>query len=819
MVSDIRKTLRGVAKNLVKEVDDVCEQWLTNLVSKIDDDAPLDFQPKQVNDPVWGTIELLPWEVAILDTPFMQRLRGVRQLGLAQLVFPGANHGRLEHSIGVIGAIEEATRALTRQIERWNLKNPDNHIRPVDESDRQAVRLAGLFHDVGHGPFSHALEPVLEINSPLGSKNQTQADWRAELPHIRAKLSELYSLNKRPSSSVAIAVMMVLSEPVHKILSSKVMAEIKLNAEELESRIVAGIVGAVEGPGATYLSALVSSQLDADRMDYLARDAHHAGLKIGFDTDRLLAKLEILRVREENLHGTEIELRTRASRSKEGTFLQLGIAASGFGSFEQMLIGRTFLYDRLYHHHKVRAAEAMAQRLMLVAERDRGNRLSFKEIFLGVGDDTMLRIFSREVQHQVLKTDSPAAANLASRILDRNLLHRAYAFRGRFIAMPNGLGAKEESQTQNEHWGRIVKTLEGLGNRYDLGKEIYDLAVRSCDAILAEDPDEQDIKKMQQILKEMGPEHVIVDLPDSKTEGIRLLARYPNGALRVPEFSFNPQKWAEAYELQKRTGYVFCPKDVAPLIGMAAKTVFLKKFGVVMAPEADGYIKADPAPEAWTKPLIAADIIDEQAAELLREKRHSLLPVRPEDLNVPSTWLETDPDLATRLSVDIQKCLHGGLTAADMKALGTVLNGLFVFVDAWYEGGRVTQDLLSEKELQDLLASSLRGQAIKVAEGTEVSGGELDLFVENAILIENKFSSKPKAKISDAPGVQGRRYAIALNSQVVIVVSASRAKAGAFKDKVACVTACPVSGEALNRVEIRIDLPFGAVVPSAERSK
>ncbi|WP_299083990.1 HD domain-containing protein [uncultured Ruegeria sp.] len=818
MAANVRSTLRGIAESLTREIDSVCQPWLEGLHEKLSSENLTEFQPKQVNDPIWGTIELLPWEVALLDTPFIQRLRSVRQLGLAQLVFPGANHGRLEHSIGVIGALEEATRALGRQVERWNIKNPNTPIGKIDTADRYAVRLAGLFHDVGHGPFSHALEPVLDVSSPLEGTKKEEGGWRSELPIVRKALSDLYSLNKIPSSSVAIAVMMVLSEPLHKLLESSLMSEIRLSGSKLEERIVAAIVGAVEGPGASFFSALVSSQLDADRMDYLARDAHHAGLEIGFDTQRLLAKLEILRVREENLHPTERELRDRAIKSDEGTFLQLGIAASGFGSFEQMLIGRTFLYDRLYHHHKVRAAEAMAQRLMLVAERDRGKRFTFREIFLGVGDETMLRIFSREVQHSEIETTSEAAASLASRILERDLLHRAYAFRGRFIATPNGYDAKEMSATQNESWLRVVKSLETLESRYALGNEIYDLASEFCEVLSASRPHDRELNRIAMALAEIGPEHVIVDLPESKTEGIRLLARYPNGALRVPEFSFNPQKWAEAYDLQKRTGYVFCPKSVAPIIGMAAKTVFLKKFGVVMAQEADGYIKADPAPDGWTAPIIAAGIIDQRAADLLKAKRHSLLPVREDDVGVPNSWLKTDPDLATKLSIKMQDCLHGGLTAEDMHALRKVLSGLFAFVDEWFTGDYVTSDLASERELQKIMARSLRASKIGVDEGTEVSGGELDLYAERAILIENKFSSKPKKEIGDAPGVQGRRYAISLSSQVVIVVSAAKAKASAFPDKTSCVSVCRVAGDDLNRVEIRFDLPFGAVTPSSEKT-
>lgn len=133
-------------------------------------------------------------------------------------------------------------------------------------------------------------------------------------------------------------------------------------------------------------------------------------------------------------------------------------------------------------------------------------------------------------------------------------------------------------------------------------------------------------------------------------------------------------------------------------------------------------------------------------------------------------------------------------------------------------GSSVTGDLSGERELQTRLEKSLRASKVSLAEGTEVSGGELDLIAENAILIENKYSSKPKKSIGDGPGVQGRRYAISLSSQVVIVVSASKAKAGEFPDKANCVSVRPIAGDDLNRVQICFDLPFGAVPPSAEKA-
>jgi hypothetical protein len=99
VAEDLRKRLLEVAPRLAAEAESLVEGWLSDLLEKLRTGEVPEFRPKQVNDPIWGTIELLPWEVALLDTPLLQRMRGVRQLGLAQLVFPGASHGRLARKI------------------------------------------------------------------------------------------------------------------------------------------------------------------------------------------------------------------------------------------------------------------------------------------------------------------------------------------------------------------------------------------------------------------------------------------------------------------------------------------------------------------------------------------------------------------------------------------------------------------------------------------------------------------------------------------------------------------------------------------------
>src|SRR5262249_44088057 len=108
--------------------------------------GPVEFEI--IRDPVWDNIQLDPAALAVLDTPAVQRLRHVRQLGHAFLVYPGATHSRFEHALGAYHLTGPALAILGQR----------GDLTRVSETDCTAVRLAALLHDIGHYPFSHALE-------------------------------------------------------------------------------------------------------------------------------------------------------------------------------------------------------------------------------------------------------------------------------------------------------------------------------------------------------------------------------------------------------------------------------------------------------------------------------------------------------------------------------------------------------------------------------------------------------------------------------------------------------------------------------------
>ncbi|MGE5092292.1 MAG: HD domain-containing protein [Bacillota bacterium] len=191
-----------------------------------------------IRDPLWDNIRLDRPAQLVLDTPAVQRLRYVRQLGHAFLVYPGATHSRFEHALG---AYHLTRRALASLEERGELG-------AVSPRDCLAVRLAALLHDIGHYPFSHALE---------------EAGFPSHEAQGVAKLGE---------------------------------GELRGRLEEIGGPGLAAEIGAlIRGVSPSPLQGLISGSLDLDKIDYLSRDARMCGVPYGtVDVDRLLSTLTLV---------------------------------------------------------------------------------------------------------------------------------------------------------------------------------------------------------------------------------------------------------------------------------------------------------------------------------------------------------------------------------------------------------------------------------------------------------------------------------------------------------------------------------------------
>ncbi len=252
-----------------------------------------------IRDPLWNTIVLDDVARRLIDTPVFQRLRYVRQLGLAHLVYPGATHTRFEHALG---AYHLARRTLAVLDERHEL---DGAIAP---GERAVVTAAALLHDVGHHPFSHALEEI-------GAQHHEVA--------------------ARP---------LITRGPIADELRASI-------AHDAPERVYA----LIRGESASPLQGLISGSLDLDKIEYLKRDAFMCGVPYGeIDVDRLINALTVVRDSGGALSG-----RTT-----------IGVLDKGLSALESLLFAKYQMYRNVYWHHAVRSATAMYKRLVDDAIRD-----------------------------------------------------------------------------------------------------------------------------------------------------------------------------------------------------------------------------------------------------------------------------------------------------------------------------------------------------------------------------------------------------------------------------------------------------------------
>jgi len=254
---------------------------------------------KVFRDPVHGLIRIEAGDDFVRDlinTPEFQRLRRVRQLGLSSFTYPGAEHTRFAHCIGVFNFAQRILDVLKRRYAAWSA------VQDVLIEQQRTVKAAALLHDVGHGPFSHMIERA----------------FRAVADHEKKTVALI-----QDGGAITDCL-------VHHKLDPKAVANLVRKASEYR-----------------FLVDVVSSQLDADRMDYVLRDALSTGVKYGaYDSEWVLNSLCL---------GGEPSL----SEAPELRDLRLCLEEKrGLFSAEQLVMARTHMSYQVYYHKATRGWEA-----------------------------------------------------------------------------------------------------------------------------------------------------------------------------------------------------------------------------------------------------------------------------------------------------------------------------------------------------------------------------------------------------------------------------------------------------------------------------
>jgi HD superfamily phosphohydrolase len=350
----------------------------------VDLDVTKDYQnSKIILDPCVGYVEMYGWEIAILDTSLFQRLRKISQLGLAYLVYPTLRYSRFEHTIGVVGRLNQ----ILQRLKEKHYDDSNINITDILKSHEKAVRLAAIFHDIGHCLFSHLSESV--INELPGSSEYPSVDEIKRAFNEKFKLSKHDSLSIAEIFSITILGVKKISELLKKVkisLSQQInsIEEMALFMEEV-ARFIAGLP-VKDNPKTVFLAQLISSGLDADKLDYMSREEHFSGIKIEMDLLRIFNKMKLFSISElkklpKSLlkYGNHID----SNNSDNVTFIVFGIEKGGQFSYEEYCIARLALYEKIYLHKKVRAAEQyMKSKLQILVNETEKFKLAHNWLYL-----------------------------------------------------------------------------------------------------------------------------------------------------------------------------------------------------------------------------------------------------------------------------------------------------------------------------------------------------------------------------------------------------------------------------------------------------
>lgn len=252
---------------------------------------------REIRDPVHGFIYRTSLEETVIDTGIFQRLRSIKQLAMASLVYPGALHTRFEHSLGVMHLAGKLCQQL--------LTDQDG----IEQT--RIVRLAALLHDIGHGPFSHVSESVLEVFY----------DREKIKPKATEKIHELLTCS-----------LIRYSQELSKLIS------------ENDKDYIIGLLMGTKGQ--RLLKDMISGPLDADKLDYLLRDSYFCGVKYGvYDLERLLSTFEKLEI-------------------DDGDDSIVAVSGDGIHSLEQFVLAKYYMTTQVYRHKIRLVTDAMIIRAL-----------------------------------------------------------------------------------------------------------------------------------------------------------------------------------------------------------------------------------------------------------------------------------------------------------------------------------------------------------------------------------------------------------------------------------------------------------------------
>jgi len=521
-----------------------------NRVNKLVSESLSGYNPqkyakeKSIRDAVWGTCRFYPWEVAVLDSPLLQRLRDIRQTGLAFLVYPTAVHTRFDHTLGVVTVASRIVRSI-------NDKHPQKKDPIISYADHMRIRFSALLHDVGHSCLSHVSEAI------FGNTKEFQA--------LQVEINDQFGVTPKPHEIMSWLIVQSqrFKEFVDELVEKRLLVDWDCAPEDID-KIAGNIIGYRKNPSEKFHADIINGPMDADKLDYLMRDAYFAGPTVVYDLDRFLHTVDAIEYpRDEILvgHGAKI--------------VRLSIPIEGVTALEQIIISKLMLFSYLYHHQKIRCVEgmyhvALERRVALSSTTHKKlDSLKFDHpvCFLSLSDRSLLPdAWPPEI------AGDKVTGEIINMLVRRRLYKRALVISRIFI--PN---IDTDMQVKNG-FNRLLTCATNSEDRDILTKWIFDLAYKK----MASKSCKNETKELRKMFK---IHHILIDIPKSPTieeaEGVMIPM---SSKMNSPDKKYVPlsdmfpiEKWVDAYNAIKWRGHIFTLEDAAPFVNIAAIEVLAKE--------------------------------------------------------------------------------------------------------------------------------------------------------------------------------------------------------------------------------------------------
>lgn len=505
---------------------------------------------KNFYDSVWGTIEINEGEIFILDSPILQRLRHIKQLGLANLLYASADHSRFSHTLGVLHTADVMQRRIEKELNKKGIK--------TDEDVNQIIRLSAIFHDCGHMFCSHASERYFQRNPRFSLYK--------EIDSIRVHIDKRLSM--KPSLSELISALIVQSPSIGELLESIDAGLSHVNMQRADrdciiEKICCFIWGYPYSEKLLPYAQIISGQIDADKLDYLKRDSHSTGVPTGVDMSRVFQKLRVVQ--------TNKDFRMKSTTEEDvDTRYTIAIAPAAINTVDQLIVSRYMMFENVYFHQKTLTAETLLRyALEQLSESTEGLFDNFRNILILQDNDIIHTDFDLIIKKYVPgfqivdQNQYENACQMLSNLAKRKLFKRSVAFTNENLVDVGHKGL--------EFYSKVFKD-ENAGEQKKFVDLVIDKVIESKKML---NTSEFNINKQTDVLLIIAP-----DISNTNINSNLAIAEKDN---KNRDMEFEADNWLKSRSSRKSQNYLVTYAEDRYVVYIAAEYVLLVHYGLLIS--------------------------------------------------------------------------------------------------------------------------------------------------------------------------------------------------------------------------------------------